>query len=97
MISGGELLADAVAPSAPREEAGYYWGYSVRSADSLSAVLTECPFDGGYDMTFGTSERGIHLSNFNDTSSGKPSVPEYKDLLVVFGGVAGLETKSWHV
>ena len=90
-VPGRELLADAVAPSAPREEAGYYWGYSVRSAGSLSAVLTECPFDGGYDLTFGTSERGVPLSNFNDTSSGQPSVPEFKHLLVVFGGVAGLE------
>ena len=91
MIPGRGLLADAVAPSAPREEAGYYWGYSVRSAGSLSAVLTECPFDGGYDLTFGTSERGIPLPDFNDTSSGQTSVPEFNHLLVVFGGVAGLE------
>ncbi len=90
-VPGRELLADAVAPSAPREEAGYYWGYSVRSAGSLSAVLTECPFDGGYDLTFGTSERGIPLTNLNDTSSSQSSVPEFKHLLVVFGGVAGLE------
>ena len=91
MVPGRELLAHAVAPSAPREEAGYYWGYSVRSAGSLSSVLTECPFDGGYDLTFGTSERGIPLPNLNDTSSGQTSVPEFHHLLIVFGGVAGLE------
>lgn len=91
IVPGRELLADAVAPSAPREEAGYYWGYSVRAAGSLSAVLTECPFDGGYDLTFGTSERGIPLPIFNGTSSGQPSIPEFNHMLVVFGGVAGLE------
>ena len=91
VVLGGELLADAVAPSAPREEAGYYWGYSVRSAGSLSAVLTECPFDGGYDLTFGTSERGVPLTNLNDTSLSGFTVPEFNHLLVVFGGVAGLE------
>ena len=90
-IPGNELLADAVAPSAPREEAGYYWGYSVRSASSLSAVLTECTFDGGYDMTIGTSERGVPVSSLNDTSSSDGSIPEFSYLLIVFGGVAGLE------
>ena len=91
VVPGRELLADPVAPSAPREEAGYYWGYSVRSAGSLSAVLTECPFDGGYDLTFGTSERGIPLPSLDDESSNQPTIPEFNHLLLVFGGVAGLE------
>ncbi|KAL1959576.1 hypothetical protein VTO42DRAFT_1611 [Malbranchea cinnamomea] len=81
--SGG---ADAVAPSVPREEAGYYWGYSVRRCDSLSAVFMECPFDGGYDLSFGTSERGTPLNKVL-----KQDIPAYKHLLLVFGGVAGLE------
>lgn len=86
------LLAEVVAPSAPRDEAGYYWGYSVRSASSLTAVLTECPFDGGYDLTFGTSERGTPLSNIvsNSASTGI-EIPSFSHMLVVFGGVAGLE------
>ncbi|RMZ81041.1 hypothetical protein DV738_g2448, partial [Chaetothyriales sp. CBS 135597] len=54
--------AVAVSPATPREQDGYYWGYSVRISASLSAVLTECPFDGGYDLSFGTSERGQPLS-----------------------------------
>ena len=83
-----ELLAKPVAPSAPREEAGYYWGYSTRSASSLSAVLTECPFDGGYDMTVGTSERGVALS---DLTSGESAIPEFRHMMIIFGGVAGLE------
>ena len=82
------LTADPVAPSAPREEAGYYWGYAVRTAASLSAVLTECTFPGGYDFTVGTSERGRPLSSLTADES---AVPEYEHMLVVFGGVAGLE------
>ena len=47
-----------VPPSAPRTAAGLYWGYSVRLARSLSAVLTEGMYKGGYDCLIGTSERG---------------------------------------
>lgn len=78
--------ADPVAPSAPREDSGYYWGYSVRRCNSLSAVFTECPFDGGYDLSFGMSERGAVLSDVL-----QQDVPKYGHLLVVFGGVAGIE------
>ena len=91
-VPGNEILAEAVAPSAPREEAGYYWGYSVRSASCLSAVLTECPFDGGYDVTIGTSERGIPVSSLDSTRKSKSNpVPEFAHMMIVFGGVAGLE------
>ena len=76
----------AVAPSEPREEAGYYWGYSVRRCNLLSTIFTECPFDGGYDLSFGTSERGDSLSE-----SPSQNVPPFTHMLVVFGGVAGLE------
>lgn len=90
-IDNAELVAEAVAPSAPREEAGYYWGYSVRSASALSAVLTESPHDGGYDLTFGTSERGTSVSSLAKASSDQALVPDFKHMLIVFGGVAGLE------
>ncbi|EEH34892.1 deoxyribose-phosphate aldolase [Paracoccidioides lutzii Pb01] len=79
-------VAEVVSPSAPREEMGYYWGYSVRCCDSLSDVFTECPFDGGYDLSFGTSERGSPLSQVITEG-----VPNFEHLIVVFGGVAGLE------
>ena len=85
------LKATPVAPTAPREEAGLYWGYTVRAANSLSAVLTECPFDGGYDLTFGTSERGKPLSELQDTGPNGITVPAFKHMMIVFGGVAGLE------
>ena len=84
-------LAEFVDPSTPREEAGYYWGYSVRRCSSLSSVFTECPFDGGYDLSFGTSERGIPLSDIEGNPQ-RRELPNYKHLLLVFGGVAGLET-----
>ena len=87
------MTAEAVAPSAPREQDGYYWGYSVRSCASLSAVLTEAPFEGGYDLTIGTSERGIPVSSLlhPDKDSSLPPIPAYNHMLIVFGGVAGLE------
>jgi len=85
------LTAEAVAPSEPREKAGYYWGYTVRSASSLSTVITECTYDGGYDLTFGTSERGVSLTELTTPQAGKGNIPPYKHMLIVFGGVAGLE------
>ena len=85
------LKAVPVAPSEPREKAGYYWGYNVRPAASLSTVLTECPFDGGYDLTFGTSERGVPIETFQNPSPDAPPIPLFKHMLVVFGGLAGLE------
>ncbi|PPJ57454.1 hypothetical protein CBER1_04393 [Cercospora berteroae] len=94
----GETSADgytisgrAVAPETPREEAGYYWGYSVRLASSLSAIFTECPFDGGYDLSIGTSERGKPLKSILDKQSPAYVEPTWKHLIVVFGGVSGLE------
>ena len=83
-----EIKATAVAPSMPREADGYYWGYSTRNASSLSSVLTECPFDGGYDLSIGTSERGIPLPDFK---SDEQAIPRFSHMIMVFGGVAGLE------
>ena len=86
-----KLMAEPVSPNAPREEAGYYWGYSVRTASSISAVLTECPFEGGYDLTAGTSERGVPVSDLTSPKSMKHKVPNFDHLMIVFGGIAGLE------
>ncbi|CAL1567745.1 unnamed protein product [Knipowitschia caucasica] len=72
-----------VAPHVPRTEGGLYWGYTVRLASCLSAVFTESPYKDGYDLTIGTSERGRSLDQ-------TPLTP-FKHLLVVFGGVQGLE------
>ncbi|XP_061656727.1 putative methyltransferase C9orf114 homolog isoform X1 [Syngnathoides biaculeatus] len=73
----------AVAPHVPTTEAGLYWGYSVRLASCLSAVFTEGPYEDGYDLTVGTSEKG--------SSVDEASLAPFKHLLVVFGGLRGLE------
>ncbi|MDI1487007.1 MAG: hypothetical protein OHK93_006269 [Ramalina farinacea] len=87
--NGNEPIAGrAVAPSTPREKKGLYWGYSVRDAASLSAVLTECPFDGGYDLSIGTSERGKPVS---EISADAGTTAGFKHMMIVYGGVAGLE------
>ncbi|KYK60930.1 uncharacterized protein DCS_02070 [Drechmeria coniospora] len=80
---------ECVDPAAPRERGGYYWGYSVRKAGSLSSVFTESPYEGGYDMSIGTSERGLPVSKAFPASAPKPL--GFKHLLIVFGGPRGLE------
>ncbi|KAF2856497.1 DUF171-domain-containing protein [Plenodomus tracheiphilus IPT5] len=89
------LEATACPSSIPREESGYYWGYSVRRATSLSTVFSECEYPDGYDYTIGTSERGVNVHSILPGAS-KPcpttKAPElFKHLLIVFGGVAGIE------
>ncbi len=82
--------AEPVDPAAPRTEAGYYWGYQVRRASSLTAVFEESPWDGGYDVSIGTSERGISSSKAFPMSKKL----EFNHLLIVFGGPRGLEYAS---
>ncbi|KAJ3525148.1 hypothetical protein NM208_g11767 [Fusarium decemcellulare] len=78
---------EPVDPAAPRTEGGYYWGYSVRKANSLSAVFTESPYENGYDISIGTSERGLPASKaFPPTKR-----VNFNHLLIVFGGPRGLE------
>lgn len=84
---------EVVSPSDPREQKGYYWGYSVRQCTSLTDVFTECPFDGGYDISIGTSERGRPLTEVLTEGSMAPS-SSLEHVLLVFGGVAGLETAA---
>uniref|UniRef100_A0A1A7WAE7 28S rRNA (uridine-N(3))-methyltransferase n=1 Tax=Iconisemion striatum TaxID=60296 RepID=A0A1A7WAE7_9TELE len=72
-----------VAPHVPRTEGGLYWGYTVRLASCLSSVFTESPYKEGYDLTVGTSERG--------TGVDQATLSPFKHLLVVFGGLRGLE------
>ncbi|XP_038637717.1 putative methyltransferase C9orf114 homolog [Scyliorhinus canicula] len=77
------LKGTVVAPHSPRTESGLYWGYTMRLASCLSAVFTECPFSDGYDLSIGTSERGSNVDSV--------TLPPFKHLLVVFGGLQGLE------
>ena len=80
------IQGKVVSPAAPREENGQYWGYTVRMADSLKSAFDESPYEGGYDLKIGTSERGTR--NLDDRKFGLPS---YEHALIVFGGVAGIE------
>lgn len=92
-----DLDANACSNALPREEGGYYWGYTVRRAASLFSVITESEYEGGYDVTMGTSERGVAIQSILPTSTSYNSKEDaalpatFKHLLLVFGGVAGLE------
>lgn len=82
----GQITGTVVSPSAPREDNGTYWGYTTRLASSIKAVMDDCPFEGGYDLKIGTSERGTE-----SVESKGYSVPKFHHSLIVFGGVAGIE------
>ena len=86
LADGKQAKGTVVSPSAPREDNGTYWGYTTRLAASINAVFDECPFENGYDLKIGTSERGS--SSVDERSF---ALPTYKHSLVVFGGVAGIE------
>ncbi|KAI0835439.1 DUF171-domain-containing protein [Hypoxylon sp. FL0890] len=83
-------MAEPVDPSAPRTEGGFYWGYSVRRCNSLATVFEECTFEGGYDMSIGTSERGISIPEAFPERKKKDNI-SFNHLLIVFGGPRGLE------
>ncbi|CAG9818380.1 unnamed protein product [Phaedon cochleariae] len=78
-----KLKGLVVSPKTPRKETGVYWGYSVRIATSLSKVFSQCPYKNGYDLTLGTSDKGTSVDEF--------SCPPFKHMLVMFGGLQGLE------
>ena len=66
-----------------------YWGYTVRLAPNLAAVVDSPPASlGTYDLILGTSERGEDM--FDPTVDFRLP-PTVKHLLIVFGGVQGLE------
>ncbi|KAG7250465.1 hypothetical protein CRUP_020942 [Coryphaenoides rupestris] len=80
----GRLIKGVVVPPhLPRSEGGFYWGYNVRLASCLSDVFTQGPHKDGYDVTIGTSEKGGNIDG--------STLPPFKHLLVVFGGLQGLE------
>ncbi|KLO85557.1 Uncharacterized protein LW93_14171 [Fusarium fujikuroi] len=78
---------EPVHPAVPRTEGGYYWGYNVRRASSLSNVFTESPYENGYDVSIGTSERGVPASRVFPPSKRV----NFNHLIIVFGGPRGLE------
>lgn len=81
-----KLKGMIVPPSTPQKESNIYWGYSVRIADSISEVFSQSPYQGGYDLTIGTSDKG---KSIDDVS--KKELKNFKHGLIVFGGLQGLE------
>lgn len=75
---------EIVSPAEPRTKAGVYWGYTVRTAPDLTTVFTGSPYKEGYDLTIGTSEKGKDVDEYE--------MEKFEHLLIVFGGVGGLET-----
>jgi methyltransferase len=89
-MGSGYLHNARIVPSTnPTTAHGYYWGYTTRQAGSLSAVITESPYENGYDFVIGTSERGTAL-----TPDVVSSLPEFSHLLIVLGGQAGIEAAA---
>ncbi|KAJ8983803.1 hypothetical protein NQ317_008929 [Molorchus minor] len=78
-----KLKGYVVSPNTPRKETGVYWGYSVRIATSLSKVFSQSPYKEGYDVIVGTSDKGTSVDEF--------TCPTYKHILIMFGGLHGLE------
>ncbi|XP_034948326.1 putative methyltransferase C9orf114 homolog [Chelonus insularis] len=80
-----KLKGTIVSPDTPKKEVGLYWGYNVRLASNISEVFSKCPYDKGYDLTIGTSDKGKSVDDLEVKSL------QYHHGLIVFGGVAGLE------
>lgn len=74
-----------VSPSQPRAETGVYWGYSVRLAKNLSEIFLKAPYEDGYDLTIGTSDKGQNVHGVERNSL------HFNHALIVFGGLQGLE------
>ncbi|KAK4168785.1 putative RNA methyltransferase [Cladorrhinum sp. PSN259] len=82
---------EPVHPATPRTESGYFWGFNVRRAKSLSDVFTGSAYEEGYDLSIGTSERGVPLSRAFPDYHQRAS---FNHMLIVFGGPRGLEYAS---
>lgn len=80
-----KIRGKIVSPLLPRMETGVYWGYTVRIAKSLSDIFTKTPYESGYDLTIGTSDKGESVYSLEGCSL------KYNHALIVFGGVHGLQ------
>ncbi|KAK0091040.1 hypothetical protein PV326_003839 [Microctonus aethiopoides] len=80
-----KLIGKVVSPNVPRQETGIYWGYTVRLASNITEIFTKSPYEIGYDLTIGTSDKGTSIDHVPDKSL------KYNHALIVFGGLSGLE------
>ena len=72
--------------STPSRESGMYWGYRVRSADSLLSTFSS-PWESPYDLLIGTSDKGMNYKN----SVSESPFPPFKHCLIFLGGLTGIE------
>ncbi|XP_044018093.1 putative methyltransferase C9orf114 homolog, partial [Aphidius gifuensis] len=79
------LKGTVVSPKLPRLESGIYWGYTVRLASNLSQIFSSCPYENGYDLSIGTSDKGKSVKSVPEKSL------KYTHGLIVFGGLNGIE------
>ncbi|CAF4814918.1 unnamed protein product [Pieris macdunnoughi] len=82
---GKKLKGKIVSLATPRAETGVYWGYTVRIANNLSQVFTQCPYKDGYDLTVGTSDKGNPIDDIPHKAV------TFNHALIVFGGLHGIE------
>ncbi|SJK85878.1 RNA methyltransferase, putative [Babesia microti strain RI] len=68
--------------SLPTTLMGLYWGYTVRQCQTFEEIFTSVNYE--YDLVIGTSEHG-------EVISGQFKLPKFEHLLIVFGGLKGLE------
>jgi len=81
-----DVKGSVVPRKTPRERMRFpNWGYTVRLAKGLEGVFQNSPWGEAYDLTIGTSERGF------ESQDKKFELKKFKHLMVVFGGVDGLE------
>lgn len=85
-LKSRKLKGVIVSPSEPRNDTGVYWGYTVRIAKSLSDVFLKSPYENGYDLTIGTSDKGDIIHDVEKESL------TYNHALIVYGGLQGLES-----
>jgi methyltransferase len=101
-----QTAATAVSPNDPREKFGLYWGYRTRLARSLGEVFSGCPFGqavaggggSGYDFMVGHSSTRPTAAAAEATNKSPEKDPSFassvsgcRHILLVFGGVSGLE------
>lgn len=79
------IKGTVVSPRLPRLETGIYWGYTVRLASNISEIFSKCPYEKGYDLSIGTSDKGENVKNIPDKSL------KYNHGIIVLGGLSGLE------
>jgi len=79
-----KLNGQIVPAQQAKKETGLYWGYEIRTEDSIAEVMKE----NQYDCIIGTSDVGIPVGQIGILNDGIP----FKNILLVFGGVDGLES-----